>query len=207
MSRDRLEQLRGQWAGAKRQWADNRRLRLAVMVIVVFAGLHVLMALNDLRLDAMEQYDKDLQLRERLQLVAGQPEWVERAEQAEAELAMLHRQILQVSSAGQAQAEARAWLSEFAASIGLAETSIKVENVLDVPGRDELRQVLARLDGRLPAFGQAAAVRGLARGLPWIQVERLDIDQANTPRVSMVVRFYYKRSAVATPPAAQEAGL
>ncbi len=205
MNREFSGRLREQWASARHQWDGNRRLRLAVLAIMAFAGLHVLAALDDRRIEAMSRYDKDLQLRERLQLVAEQPEWMERASEAEAELAMLHRQILQVASAGQAQAEARAWLTEFAASIGLAETSIKVENVLDVPGREELRQVLARMDGRLPAFGQAALVRGLSRGLPWIQVERLEIDQTSTPRVSVVVRFYYKRAPVDVTATGQEA--
>lgn len=196
MSREQWDALRAQWLKVREQWQGNLRLRLAAMVIVVFAGLHVLSALDGWQAKVVARYEDDLQLRERMELVVAQPEWVDRASQAEAELDALQRQILQVGSAGQAQAEARAWLTELAGTVGLEGPTIKVESVLDVPGHADLQQVLARLDGKLPEFGQALLLRSLSRGLPWMQVERLELgEQTKSSRVNMVVRFYYKRGA------------
>ncbi len=196
MSHAQWEKLRAQWLKIREQWQGNLRLRLAAMVIVVFAGLHVLSALNSWQAKLVARYEDDLQLRERMELVVAQPEWVERASQAEAELDALQRQILQVGSAGQAQAEARAWLTELAGTVGLEGPTIKVESVLDVPGHPDLQQVLARLDGKLPEFGQALLLHSLSRGLPWMQVERLELgEQTKSSRVNMVGRFYYKRGA------------
>lgn len=207
MSGDRWAAVAVQWGKVREQWQASRRLRLAVLAIVAFAGLHVLDAIETRRLEAVAQYNADLQLRERLQRIAEHPEWIEHADAAESELSVLRRQMLAVASGGQAQAEARGWLTEFAGSVGLSEPSVKVESVLDVPGHEGLQQVLARLDGRLGEFGQAALVRGLAHGLPWVQVEKLDIDPAKTPRVGMVVRFYYRRDAMtATAGPEQESG-
>ncbi len=208
MSREQWGKLREQWLKVREQWQGNRRLRVAGMAIVIFAGLHVLGALDDQRTKAVAQHETDLQLRERMELLAAQPEWVERASEAEAELDTLQRQMLQVGSAGQAQAEAHAWLTELAGAVGLEAPSIKVESVLDVPGHGELQQVLARLDGKLPEFGQAALLRGLSRGLPWVQVERLELgEQAKSSRANMVVRFYYQRGAGDAAASTQEAGL
>ncbi|MCH1910220.1 MULTISPECIES: hypothetical protein [Stenotrophomonas] len=207
MSREQWDKLRGQWLKVREQWQGNLRLRVAAMFIVVFAGLHVLDALDGRRAKAAAQYEADLQLRERMELVAAQPEWTKRASQAEAELDALRRQMMQVGSAGQAQAEARAWLTELAGTVGLEGPTIKLESVLDVPGHADLQQVLARLDGKLPEFGQAALLRGLSRGLPWVQVERLELgEQAKSSRVNMVVRFYYKRGAGDAPATAEEKG-
>ena len=207
MSREQWDKLRGQWLKVREQWQGNLRLRVAAMFIVVFAALHVLDALDGRRAKAAAQYEADLQLRERMELVAAQPEWTKRASQAEAELDALRRQMMQVGSAGQAQAEARAWLTELAGTVGLEGPTIKLESVLDVPGHADLQQVLARLDGKLPEFRQAALLRGLSRGLPWVQVERLELgEQAKSSRVNMVVRFYYKRGAGDAPATAEEKG-
>ena len=208
MSVDRYEKLREQWSRIRAQWNGTPRLRLAAMIMVVFAGLHVLSALDNQRSRLSDQYEEDLQLRERMELLAAQSEWEGRADEAEAALLALQRQLLQVSSAGQAQAEARSWLTELAEAQALEGTTIKLESVLDVPGHPQLLQVLARLDGKLPEFGHMGLLRNLSRALPWVQVEKLELGSLNkTARVSMVVRFYYRRAGDQTAGASQESTL
>ena len=70
-----------------------------------------------------------------------------------------------------------------------------------MPGYPDLWQVMARLDGKLPQYGQAGLLRELSEALPWIQAERLEIDEADPARVVLVVRGYY-RQADADEPAA-----
>ena len=55
-------------------------------------------------------------------------------------------------------------------------------------------QVMARLDGKLPQYGQAGFLRELSEALPWIQAERLEIVEGQPGRVSLVVRGYYRRA-------------
>jgi hypothetical protein len=180
-------------AGVRGQWRENRRLRLAVLVVLVILGVQALGVIGKWSAAAAERQLADMKLRERLDLIGAQPEWLDRADEAEAELDLMQRQMLTVASAGQAQAEVHAWLSEFAKSGGVADPTIKVEQVLDVPGQPALVQVLARLEGKLPAFGHAAVVRGVSWGLPWIQAERLEVGEQ--ARVNLVVRSYYRRGA------------
>lgn len=184
-----------EWGKIVAQWRDNRRLRLAVLVVLAILGWQVLDMVDRQRQAEATEYGNSQELRRRLERIADQPEWEERARQAEAELETLRRQLMAVSGSGQAQAEVRSWLTEFAGAIGLPQPMIKVEDVLDVPEHPELLQVLARMEGRLPTFGHAPLARGISRGLPWIQVERLEIGEDG--RVSMVVRAYYRRSAQA----------
>lgn len=179
---------------AAMQWRENRRLRMAVLVAMVVLALHLLDGLGRHRESAMRQHAADIRLRQRLERVAAQPEWVERAKQAEAELDGLRREMRVAASAGQAQAEIQAWLTEFAAAQNLSVPVVKVQDVLDVPGHPELVQVLARLDGTLPAFAQHSLVRGVDRGLPWMQVERLEIGEQSEAKVSLVMRAYYRRA-------------
>ncbi|MFN3703335.1 hypothetical protein [Thermomonas sp.] len=187
MSMPVLENLSAQWSG-------NRRLRMAVLVALVVLTLHMLDGLSRYREAAMQAQASDARLMRGLAELAAQPEWVARAKQAETELEVLRRQMRTVSSAGQVQAEIQVWLTEFAKTQNLANPTVKVQEVLDVPGHPTLVQVLARLDGNLPAFSQRALVRGLAAALPWIQVERLEIGDQGAAKLSLVVRAYYRRA-------------
>lgn len=175
------------------QWRENRRLRMAVLVALVVLALHLLDGLGKHREAAMQAQVSDLALRQRLEAVMAEPKWKERAAQAETELEVLQREMSVVSTTGQAQAEIQIWLTEFAKAQALTAPTVKVQEVLDVPGQPQLMQVLARLDGTLPAFGQRSLAQGLARGLPWIQVERLEIGDQNPAKISLVVRAYYRR--------------
>jgi hypothetical protein len=188
-------------SNVRTQWRENRRLRMAVLVALVVLILRLMDGL-DLRREALMQSQlSDMKLRQRLEAVIGQPKWRDRAEQASGELEVLRREMRVVSSAGQAQAEIQTWLSEFAKAQALGVPAVKVQEVLEVPNHPELMQVLARLDGTLPAFGQRPLVRALAVGLPWMQVERLEIGDQSPAKVSLVMRAYYRRDPQKSQPA------
>lgn len=187
------------------QWRDNRRLRMAVLVALVVLALHLLDGLGRHREAAMQAQASDARLGQRLAQLAAQPEWRARAKQAEGELEVLRREMRVVSSNGQAQAEVQAWLTDFAKAQTIAEPAVKVQEVLAVPGHPGLVQVLARLDGQLPAFSQRALAKSLAAALPWVQVERLEIGDQEVAKVSMVVRAYYRRAPGALTPDAKPA--
>lgn len=196
----------GRFADIRQQWHANRRLRLAVLVVLAILALHALDGLAAQRDAVAAQHEADMRLRERLELIGAQPEWIERADEAEAEFVALQRQLRTMASPGQAQAEVHSWLSEFATAASLESPVIKVQDVLEVPGHPELIQVLARIDGRLPAFGHAAFVRGVSLGLPWIQVERLEVGDQVPPRVAVVVRSYYRNGDEPADPVPVDAG-
>ena len=89
---------------------------------------------------------------------------------------------------------------------GLTDAQVKVEDVLAVPGHPDFWQVMARIEGSVPAYGQAAFVRALAQGLPWLQVERLEIGEgAQAAHASAVIRGYFRHPADAQGPAADGA--
>ena len=182
------------WERARDEWRANRRLRLAGMAALAFLGIHLLLAMGDRRAEVAERYGRDVELHARFSGMQEQKDWPERAEQAEAGLAEMRARIPAVTGAGLAQAEMQAWLTEFAGRTGLIEPKVKVEDTLDVPGYPDMWQVMARLDGQVPQYGQGAFLRALSEALPWIQAERLEIGEGNQPRVVLVVRGYYRQA-------------
>ncbi len=186
------------WNRVRSEWRANQRLRLAALVALVILAAHGLSSL-DARTEAhRKRHADDLELQARLEGLRKQDDWSARAEEAATRLQEMRQRMPEVSSAGLAQAELQNWLGELAASNAMAEPRIRVEETLDVPGHPEMWQVLARLDGQIPQYGQAAFLRAVSEALPWIQVERIEIDDSAPARLNLVVRGYYRR---AQPPA------
>ncbi len=150
----------------------------------------------------MDRYVDDLELESRLQAVSRESGWVERADQAETQLQAIQARMPVVTGAGLAQAELQNWLTELAATQALGDPRVRVEDTLDVPDHPGMWQVLARLDGQIPQYGHAAFLRAASEGLPWIQVELMQIGEGTPAPLNMVVRGYYRSEdpdAAATP--------
>lgn len=191
--------MRARWARVGEEWRANRRLRMAVLIALVVLSVNVIVALEKQKQALITGYTSDLELQARLEGVSRQVQWKLRAKDAEARLEALRGQLPVVSGSGLAQAELQSWLTQLASAAGLAEPQVKVEDTLEVEGHPDLWQVLARLDGQLPAYGQAAFLRAVSDGLPWIQVERLEIAEGMPARVGLTVRGYYRRGQAQAP--------
>lgn len=187
--------IRAQFDRMAVEWRQSRRLRLGALLVLVVLGLHVVVALADGRDARMEAYRRDAGLLARLQEAGKESAWPQRADEAEAALAALQATVPEVASAGLAQAELQAWLAGQAAQSGLGEARVRAESTLDVPGHPELWQVVARLDAQVPQGRVPALLQSLSGGLPWVQVERVDISQGRQTQVSLVVRAYYRKPA------------
>jgi hypothetical protein len=182
------------------EWKSNPRLRWGALVVLAILGTHALLSLGDARQARINAYGKDLELLARLEGMRRQDEWGPRAGQAQAALKAMTARIPEVPSAGLAQAEMQSWLSTLAGEISLAEPRIKVEPALEVPDYPEMWQVMARLEGQLPQYGQGPALKTLSEGLPWIQVERMELGEGSAPRMVIVVRSYFHRGPVLAGP-------
>lgn len=176
------------------EWRANRRLRLIVLAVLLFAAGHGLTALAALTEADQRQYAQDLELQLRLESLQGPNAWAQRAEEAEAALAAATGRVPEVTSAGLAQAELQAWMGAFAGGSGIEEPRIRVEDTLDVPGHPDLWQVIGRIDGQIPQYAHGQVLRALSEGLPWIQADRIEIGDGMPSRLSLVVRGYYRRA-------------
>lgn len=185
--------IRPQWQKIRDEWRGNRRLRMAVLVVIMILATHAIMSMEDQRRSLAGRYQSDQELLTRLHEVNGQTAWLGHARRAQAELDTLQDKVPAVQQAGSAQAELQNWLGELAKTTGVLEPRVRVEEALDVPDHPQIWQVLARLEGQLPPFGQAMFTRTVAEGLPWIQVERLEIADGSPARLTLIVRGYFRR--------------
>lgn len=177
------------------EWRRNRRLRLAVMVAGIILLANMVAALHERQQAVAANYQRDARLEASLRGMADESVWQLRASQAREQLHELRQGLVQVEQAGLAKASMQVWLDTLASQAQLGSPTIRVEDPVEVAGHPDFLQVLARLDGAVPAFGQKALLDALATGLPWIQVERLEMVAGDGMRASVVVRGYYQRAA------------
>lgn len=199
--------MRAQWERVRQEWRQNRRLRLATLVVVLILGLHAVLGLSDRRQALAREYARDTELLARLEAVSRERAWPTRARAAEGLLAAVRKSVPAARSPGLAQAEVQAWLTEQATQAGLQGPRVRVEDTVDVPGHPDMWQVLARLDANVPAGPESLKgfLRVLAEALPWVQAERLEITEAMPTRVGLVVRAYYRKATEAEAEAAEAA--
>ncbi|MBW8311784.1 MAG: hypothetical protein K0M64_07070 [Rhizobium sp.] len=200
---------REQFERMRQEWRQSRRLRLGALVVLLIIGAHVVLTLSDRQQAMADDYRRDAALLGRLEEASRESAWPERAEQAEAAAEAMRTSIPQAASAGLAQAELQAWLGGQAAIGQLEQARVRAEATLDVPDRPDLWQVVARVEGGVPAGGLDRFLQSLSSGLPWIQVERLEVTEGRETQLSAIVRGYYRKpdeapdaAADATAPAA-----
>ncbi|MBN8793576.1 MAG: hypothetical protein J0I01_15230 [Stenotrophomonas nitritireducens] len=182
-------------------WRSNLRLRIGGMVALVILLVNLLAAMEKAKETRIQAYERDARLAASMQAMSREQAWPARADEAQLQLEQLQVGLSEVERVGQVKAEMQVRLARLAQEAGIATPSIKVEDALEVPDHPNSWQVVARLEGTLPPYGHGPFVRALAEELPWLQVERMELDAGNAARASVVVRGYYLKSLPAEPAA------
>lgn len=178
------------------QWHSTPRLRYGAMVIAAILGMQGLFVLSDQVHKRAARYSDDMEMLARLEGLRKETWWPERAGEVKDVLGAVTARIPEVAGKGMAQAESQAWLARLAAEQKLEEPIVKVEDTVDVDGYPDMWQVISRLEGKLPAHGHEAFMRGLADGLPWVQAERIEVAEGGAPRVVVTFRSYYRKTPI-----------
>lgn len=180
-------------ARARHEWAQNARLRWGALVVLAILAAHVATGMVDDRSDVAADYAREAELYERLEATARDRAWPARARRAEQARAAQLKALPAVRGDGAARADLQAWLAQTAADAALQQPVVAMEAVVAVPGHPDLRQAVGRLEGGVATLREAQpALRALASGLPWFQVEQLQLEPGNPVRLRAIVRAYYR---------------
>lgn len=191
---------------ARHEWAQNPRLRWGALVVLAVVATHVGFGLVDARKAIAAEHAREAELYQRLDATARDRAWPVRARRAEAARARQLESLPVVRGEGAARANLQAWLGQLASDAALQQPVVAMEAVVDVAGHPELKQAVGRVEGTVASLREAQPVlRALAAGLPWIQVEQMQIEAANPVRVRAIVRAYYRLQPVGSPRATSRA--
>jgi hypothetical protein len=182
-----------QWQRIRAEWDRSRRLRLGALAVLGILGVQLVLTLSDARARRAAEYGRDASLLSRLEEASRESAWPARAKVATSALAKAQASIPVASTEGLAQAELQAWLGDLAVFTGIGNPTVKVEPALAVDGQPGLWQVLARLDGDMSETRAPLLMRTLSAARPWFRTEHLDVESGMAPRMSLVMRGYFRK--------------
>lgn len=181
------------------QWQANLRLRYSVLLIIVIVSVHGILKIADQRDTMVKDWGKNQDLLIRLKEVSVEPRWPQRAITAESKLHDAIMGLPLVHGRSQARAELHMWLIEQARKTQAQNYQVSIEDALDVPGSPGLMQVVGKLEMSNASWELASVVRQLARGLPWRQVQRMELNTGEQGRMTAIVRSYYRDASIKVP--------
>lgn len=180
-----------QLAEIRRQWAANARLRVAVGLAAALVGLYVALVLFDWRDALADRYRDRSAYMARLRGLAGQPEWVARAQEAERLRKGLEAAIATSASLGLARAEVQNWARERAAATG-GQVQIASAEPAEVEGRPGLWRIPVTLTGTASPQQVVQLMQAVERSPTLAVVEQAMILNRENRTFSLTVVFHYR---------------
>lgn len=182
----------GALAGVKAEWRSNPRLRAGAWVVLAILLVYSLLLLSDaraaLRKDVQEQAEKLA----RIQSLAGQDMWAERAAEAARLREALESQLPAARTPGLAQAAMQGSLRELLAPYGDA-VSVDVSAATVLPDNPGLVRVTATLGARDLGMARALAlVQAIEAAPQLLTVPNASIEVRTSTNLSLTVNGFYR---------------
>lgn len=182
--------LRGVIEHARREWAGNPRLRLGVMVIGAILALYLALVLRDWSAALQQDYATASARLHKMQSLAGQEEWLARADSARQLREGLEAEIPDIATLGLAQAGAQTWLRDITTAFG-STVRVETQPAARVSEDDDVWRVPVVLAGTLDPPKLLQLLQQIESHGTLVVVEQaLWINRANRTFSLTVVSFF-----------------
>ena len=186
-----MSALRRSFDDMARQLRANPRLRLAVIAIGVLLAVYGGLALVDLRARMASSYASRVEYMRTLRSLAGQPEWLERAQAAARLRKGLEAQLGQAATTGIAQAEVQSWARERAAAVG-GQTQINAQAAAEVDGQPGLWRIPVVLSGSAQPLQVVQLMQTIESAPRLAVIEQANLLNRENRTFSLTVVFFYR---------------
>lgn len=178
-------------AQMRKEFADNPRLRAGAWVIAAIVLFYLWLVLSEWRADAQKDYAAQSQRLEKISSLAGQDEWLQRAEQARALREALQAQIPEVATLGLAQASVQTTARDLIAASGNT-LQVQAEAPAEVGVGSGLWRVPVVISGSLAAPQVLQLVRRIESARNLMVIEQAQILNQNNRTFSLTIVSYYR---------------
>lgn len=182
---------RRQWQQWVQRWQEQPRLRLAGWVILALLVINLVLVCADWKTARQQDYVSAAEELRKMQYLAKQSYWPERAVQAEDRLAQFRAHLWRAQNASLARADVQAWLDIEVKKAGLQDPRAMVLDPVDFDNGKHDPRVEVQLRGTFdPAsFGRLLyAIEGAER---WIGIERAELSNGVSPSINLQLIFHF----------------
>ena len=184
-------QLQVALADIRRQWAANRRLRIGVAAIGLIVVAYLFLVLQDWRSALSAEYATRTEHLYKMQALAGQDEWIDRAETMAGVRRALEAELPDAATPGLAQANVQGWVRDIVAAYGDDDVTVQVRDAMAVDGHPGVWRVPVAINGPLRPAQYLDLVASIERRdtLSIIEQARV-LDRENKTFSLTVVAFF-----------------
>ena len=186
-----------QWRKAREEWSANPRLRWGGLAIGVILFVYVCLVLVDWRASLQDTYrQRSLELY-KVASLAGQDQWLQRAESAKALQKALQAEIPGMSSIGLAQADAQANVRQILNAFG-PKLAADPRPPAQVPGQPGVWRLPVAIRGPVSQPQLASILWRIESSDRLVVVDQMTITFVERmPNVAMTVTAFYRVPAPA----------
>lgn len=177
-----------------KEFQQNLRLRLGSGLIVIILVIYVVLELNDYQHRLQQDYHHAVAQLTRLQSVATQEQWPERAAKTPPLLAQLEARLWQANTKGLAQATFQKWLNEQVNLTKINNARLTVDPAIEVEHYSYLWQVTAQLEGQFESNQVNNLLLAIAQNIQMTVTERFDIfPAASNLKFTLIITAYFQK--------------
>lgn len=186
-----MSALQRQLADVARQWRANARLRTWTLVAAGIVGVYVFLVLSDWRMALAREHSERAVYMRKLRTLAGEPEWLERAQAASRLRKALEAQVSRAGTLGIAQAEVQGWARERVAALG-GQAQVAAQAPAEVEGQPGLWRVPVVISGTAAPDQVLQLAQLVEQSQALAVVEQSTILNRENRTFSLTVVFYYR---------------
>jgi len=177
------------------EWQQNPRFRLGGWIILFIMLAYLLMLLSDWEKGFSTEYRESADRLERLELLARQKEWIERADAAKAISVQMEGRFWKTTSRGLAQAQVQSWLDNLLKNKDIQDARTQVEPVREMTEYEGIWQVAFRIEAAFEPRKLAELLRTAEGSEQIVTVEQLDAVYNKNPRLTLVLKAYFQANS------------
>src|SRR5690606_12939632 len=131
----------------RRQWQASQRLRIGVLAIGAILLVWLFLVLQDWRASLAQEYAARTEHLYKMQALAGQDEWIERARSTAEARAALEAELPDAATPGLAQANVQGWVRDLVKAYGEQGVQVQAQDAMPVDGHPGVWRVPVAISG------------------------------------------------------------
>ena len=131
----------------RRQWQASQRLRIGVLAIGAILLVWLFLVLQDWRASLAQEYAARTEHLYKMQALAGQDEWIERARSTAEARAALEAELPDAATPGLAQANVQGWVRDLVKVYGEQGVQVQAQDAMPVDGHPGVWRVPVAISG------------------------------------------------------------
>jgi hypothetical protein len=192
--------------GAREEWKGNPRLRWGTAIAAAIAFVYLCLVLAEWRRDLHEEYQERTVQLYKMTALAGQEQWLARAQSAQAVEKALQAEIPNAATIGLAQAEVQSMVRQVLNAFG-QKLSSDARPPAEVAGKPGLWRIPVTVRGPATQVQMMEILRTLESSERLVVVEEFSVNFIRgVPNLSLTLVAYYRVGAARARGAGNGAG-